>query len=64
MGCSGYRTPARDISSHVERPVTFKCLTYRVQGEVEGEHLNLALSFVIFKVKLSTGEIISFERDS
>lgn len=48
------------MSSHVERPVTFKCLTYRVQGEVEGEHLNLALSFVIFKLKLITSVIVFY----
>lgn len=40
--------------------VLSKCLTYRVQGEVEGKHLNLALSFVIFKLKLTTGVIVFY----
>lgn len=31
---------------------------------LSSRHLNLALSFVIFKLKLVTGEITSFERDS
>lgn len=37
---------------------------WKHEGCVSPRHLNLALSFVLFKLKLVTGEIPSFERDS